>query len=41
MNSLPISKTIELKDAGYSADITLPEDADADGLAYCRELWSE
>ena len=31
----------ELKDAGYSADITLPEDADADGLAYCRELWSE
>ena len=30
-----------LKDAGYSGDITLPEDADADGLAYCRKLWNE
>ncbi len=30
-----------LKDAGYSADISLPEDADADGLAYCRGLWNE
>ena len=29
-----------LKNAGYSADISLPEDADADGLAYCRGLWN-
>jgi hypothetical protein len=28
-----------LKDLGYSADISLPEDADAGGLAYCRGLW--
>ncbi|UCF99558.1 MAG: sugar phosphate isomerase/epimerase, partial [Spirochaetaceae bacterium] len=26
-----------LKDAGYSADISLPDDADAGGLEYCRE----
>ena len=30
-----------LKNAGYSADITLPEDADADRLSYCRGLWNE
>jgi sugar phosphate isomerase/epimerase len=30
-----------LKDTGYSADISLPEDADAAGLAYCRGLWEE
>lgn len=29
-----------LKDAGYSAEIALPEDADADRLAYCRGLWN-
>jgi hypothetical protein len=28
-----------LKGAGYSSDISLPEDAEADGLAYCRGLW--
>ena len=30
-----------LKDAGYSADISLPGDADAGGLEYCRGLWNE
>ena len=30
-----------LKDAGYSADISLPDDADARSLEYCRGLWSE
>jgi len=30
-----------LRDAGYSADISLPDDADAEGLAYCRGLWEE
>jgi len=30
-----------LKDAGYSADISLPGDADAGGLAFCRGLWNE
>ena len=30
-----------LKATGYSGDITLPDDADADGLAYCRSLWNE
>jgi hypothetical protein len=30
-----------LKDLGYSADISLPEDADAGGLEYCRALWNE
>ena len=30
-----------LKDTGYSADISLPGDADAAGLAYCRGLWNE
>ena len=29
-----------LKDAGYSADISLPNDADARSLEYCRGLWS-
>jgi hypothetical protein len=29
-----------LKEAGYSADISLPDDADAAGLEYCRELWN-
>jgi sugar phosphate isomerase/epimerase len=29
-----------LKAAGYSAGISLPEDADAGGLEYCRGLWS-
>jgi hypothetical protein len=29
-----------LKDAGYSADFSLPSDADAEGLAYCRSLWN-
>ena len=29
-----------LKDAGYSADISLPEDADTGGLEYCRGLWN-
>jgi len=29
-----------LKDGGYSADISLPDDADAGGLEYCRGLWS-
>jgi hypothetical protein len=29
-----------LKDAGYSADIALPEDADAEGLEFCRRLWA-
>ncbi len=28
-----------LKDIGYSGDIGLPSDADADGLAYCRKQW--
>jgi hypothetical protein len=30
-----------LKEIGYSADISLPGDADAGGLAYCRGLWNE
>ena len=30
-----------LKDVGYSADICLPIDADAGGLAYCRGLWDD
>jgi sugar phosphate isomerase/epimerase len=30
-----------LKEAGYSADISLPDDADAAGLEYCRGLWNE
>jgi hypothetical protein len=30
-----------LKDVEYSADISLPIDADAGGLAYCRGLWNE
>jgi len=30
-----------LKDIGYSADISLPGDADAGGLEYCRGLWNE
>ncbi len=30
-----------LKEMGYSAHISLPEDADAGGLAYCRGLWNE
>ena len=30
-----------LKDAGYSAEITLAEDADAERLAYCRGLWND
>jgi sugar phosphate isomerase/epimerase len=29
-----------LKDVGYSADISLPVDADAGGLEYCRGLWN-
>ena len=29
-----------LKEAGYSADISLPDDADAVGLEYCRGLWN-
>jgi sugar phosphate isomerase/epimerase len=29
-----------LKEAGYSADISLPEDADAGCLKYCRGLWN-
>lgn len=29
-----------LRDVEYSADISLPIDADADGLAYCRGLWN-
>jgi hypothetical protein len=29
-----------LKDMGYSADISLPEDADAGALEYCRGLWN-
>jgi sugar phosphate isomerase/epimerase len=28
-----------LKEIEYSADISLPDDADAGGLAYCRQLW--
>ncbi len=30
-----------LRMMGYSGDISLPEDADAAGLAYCRRLWNE
>ena len=30
-----------LKGAGYSPDISLPGDADAEGLAYCRGLWGK
>jgi sugar phosphate isomerase/epimerase len=30
-----------LKDTGYSQDISLPEDADAPSLEYCRDLWNE
>ena len=30
-----------LKEAGYSSDISLPGDADAAVLHYCRELWGE
>jgi sugar phosphate isomerase/epimerase len=30
-----------LREAGYSADISLPEDGDAEALAYCRGLWNE
>jgi hypothetical protein len=30
-----------LKEAGYAADISLPADADAGALAYCRGLWNE
>ena len=30
-----------LKEIGYSADISLPGDADAGGLEYCRGLWNE
>jgi hypothetical protein len=30
-----------LREAGYSADISLPEDGDAAALAYCRGLWNE
>ena len=30
-----------LKEAGYSADISLPEDADAGGLEYCRGIWND
>jgi sugar phosphate isomerase/epimerase len=29
-----------LKEIEYSADISLPDDADAGGLAYCRGLWA-
>lgn len=29
-----------LKDMDYSGDISLPADADAGGLAYCREIWN-
>jgi sugar phosphate isomerase/epimerase len=29
-----------LKDTGYSADISLPDDADAGSLKYCRGLWN-
>ena len=29
-----------LQEAGYAAEITLAQDADADRLAYCRELWN-
>ena len=30
-----------LRDTGYSADISLPHDADAAALEYCRGLWNE
>ena len=30
-----------LKGSGYAETITLPADADAAGLAYCRRLWTE
>jgi len=30
-----------LREAGYAADISLAEDADAEALAYCRGLWNE
>jgi sugar phosphate isomerase/epimerase len=30
-----------LKDIGYSAEISLPVDADAGALRYCRDLWNE
>lgn len=30
-----------LKDAGYAGGISLPPDADAGGLKYCRQLWGE
>jgi sugar phosphate isomerase/epimerase len=30
-----------LRQAGYSGGISLPDDADAAGLAYCRNLWGE
>jgi sugar phosphate isomerase/epimerase len=30
-----------LKEIGYSADISLPCDADAGGLEYCREIWKD
>jgi len=30
-----------LKGFGYSGEIGLPSDADADGLAYCREQWEQ
>jgi sugar phosphate isomerase/epimerase len=29
-----------LRGAGYSSDISLPADADAEGVAYCRGLWA-
>lgn len=35
----PFVKTLE--DMGYSSTISLPTDADADGLAFCRSLWGE
>jgi sugar phosphate isomerase/epimerase len=28
-----------LKDVGYDGEIGLPADADAEGLAFCRDLW--
>ena len=30
-----------LKEMGYSADVSLPDDADTGGLEYCRGLWNE
>jgi hypothetical protein len=30
-----------LKGAGYSADLSLPDDADGEALSFCRSLWNE